>query len=269
MENKVLPSGQAAKIVGKLNFANQLAHGRFGRAFLRPLIRCIHALLQDNTVSEWTLRVIQWWIDVLRQEAVEWQCMIIKTPSFQARPGGLSLFRPLCIRNVVVSWTDAASTTRLISAVFFDGKKFEYTRMEAPAQNLDNLVQRNDGMIGVLELLAVLLVLETWKETLQYARWQAYIDNDGVLYSIINASSRASDVNLLVGKLWKSLHTLSTDLTAFRVESKASIGDAPSRLSDEEEPHDLKYLGATFVKPRLPPFLFSVWAAPTHHACDS
>ena len=116
--------------------------------------------------------------------------------------------------------------------------------MEAPAQVLDNLVQRNDGMIGVLELLAVLLVLETWKETLQYARWQAYIDNDGVLYSIINASSRASDVNLIVGKLWKSLHTLSTDLIAFRIESKANIGDAPSRVSEEEELHDLKYLGA-------------------------
>ena len=30
MKDKVLHPGQAAKIVGKLNFANQLAHGRFG-----------------------------------------------------------------------------------------------------------------------------------------------------------------------------------------------------------------------------------------------
>ena len=140
--------------------------------------------------------------------------------------------------------------------------------MEAPAQVLDDLVQRNDGMIGVLELLAILLVLETCKEALQYARWQAYIDNDGVLYSIINASSRAADVNLIVGKLWRNLHKLSTDLIAFRLESKANIGDAPSRLNDEDELHDLKHLGANFVNPRLPPFLFSVWAAPTHHACD-
>ena len=140
--------------------------------------------------------------------------------------------------------------------------------MEAPTQVLDDLVQRNDGMIGVLELLAVLLVLETWKDALQYARWQAYIDNDGVLYSIINASSRASDVNLIVGKLWKSLHTLSTDFTAFRIESKANIGDAPSRLNDVEELHDLKHLGAEFANPRLPPFLYTIWAAPTHQAYD-
>ena len=32
-QDKILPLGQAAKIVGKLNFANQLAHGRFGRVF--------------------------------------------------------------------------------------------------------------------------------------------------------------------------------------------------------------------------------------------
>ena len=140
--------------------------------------------------------------------------------------------------------------------------------MEAPAQILHDLVQRNDGMIGVFELLAVLLVLETWKETLRHARWQAYIDNDGVLYSIINASSRATDVNLIVGKLWKSLHTLATDLTAFRVESNANIGDAPSRLDDEEELHDLKHLGANFVNPRVQLFLYRVWAAPTHPVCD-
>ena len=123
-------------------------------------------------------------------------------------------------------------------------------------------------MIGVLELLAVLLVVETWREALRYARWQAYIDNDGVLYSIINASSKASDVNLIVGKLWRNLHTLATDLIAVRLESKANIGDAPSRLEDEEELHDLKHLGAEFVNPRLPPFLYTVWVAPTHHVCD-
>ena len=140
--------------------------------------------------------------------------------------------------------------------------------MVGPAQILDDLVQRNDGMIGVLELLAVLLVLETWKEALRYARWQAYIDNDGVLHSIINASIRAIDVNRIVGKLWKSLHTLATDLTAFRIESKANIGDAPCRVDDEEELHDLKRLGAEFVNPSLPPFLYTVWAAPTHQVCD-
>ena len=127
-------------------------------------------------------------------------------------------FSSLC-GNVVISWSDAASSTKLLSAVFFDGEKFEYTRMVAPSGILDNMLQRNDGMIGVLELLAVLLVLETWKNTFRHARWQAYIDNDGVLCFIISASCEAPDINLIVGKFQKSLHSLSTDFTAFRVES--------------------------------------------------
>ena len=136
--------------------------------------------------------------------------------------------------------------------------------MVAPAQILYDLIQRNDGMIGVLELLAVLLVVETLKEALRFARWQAYIDNDGVLFAIINASCKAPDVNLIIGKFWKKLHSSTTDLTAFRVESKANIGDAGSRIAEEDELHDLRHLGARFVEPRLLDFLYDVWAAPTH-----
>ena len=77
---------------------------------------------------------------------------------------------PICDRNVVISWTDAASTARLLSAVFFNGFTFEYTRMAAPSRIMNDSVQRNDGMIGMLELLAVLLVLETLKDQLKYAR---------------------------------------------------------------------------------------------------
>ena len=83
---RAFPPGQAAKVLGKLNLANQLAHGRFGRAFLRLLIRCIHAPLKDNILYKWTLRVIQWWIEVLQVEAIEWQCMRIQRPRFHS-PG--------------------------------------------------------------------------------------------------------------------------------------------------------------------------------------
>ena len=68
---------------------------------------------------------------------------------------------------MVVSWTDAASSTRMLSVVFFNGNTYEYTRLVAPDQIMNDQVQRNDVMIGMLELLAVLLVLETWKERLQ------------------------------------------------------------------------------------------------------
>ena len=94
---------------------------------------------------------------------MEWQRMRIH-PLHNSQSGcGQFLSYPLCDRKVVVSWTDAASSTRLFSAVFLNGDTYEYTRLEAPDQIMNDMVQRNDGMIGMLELLAVLLVLETWK----------------------------------------------------------------------------------------------------------
>ena len=119
--------------------------------------------------------------------------------------------------------------------------------------------RREDNMIGVLELMAVLLVAETWKADISSARWQAYIDNKGVLFSIINASCKAPDLNLIVGKFWRSLHATSTDLTAFRVESKANIADAGSREGGDK---DLLSLGAQEVQARLPEFLYHIWDPP-------
>ena len=116
-------------------------------------------------------------------------------------------------------------------------------------------------MIGALELLAVLLVAETWRKEITSTRWEAYIDNNGVLFSIINASCKAPDINLIVGKFWRSLHETATELTAFRVESKANIADAGSREGDDG---DLLSLGAQEVVAKLPDFLFHIWDAPVH-----
>ena len=50
--------------------------------------------------------------------------------------------------------------------------------------------------------------------------------------------------------------------------SKANIGDAGSRIEDEEELHDLKRLDPKFVSPRLHFFLYNIWAPPSHLECD-
>ena len=42
-----------------------------------------------------------------------------------------------------------------------------------------------------------------------------------------------------------------TDLSAFRVESKANIGDAGSNIEDKDNLHDFKRLHATFLLPSL------------------
>ena len=55
---------------------------------------------------------------------------------------------------------------------------------------------------------------------------------------------------------------MAADLTAFRVESKANIGDAGSRIEEVEDLHDIKRLNAAFVTPRLPDFAHSIWSPP-------
>ena len=59
---------------------------------------------------------------------------------------------------------------------------------------------------------------------------------------------------------------MATGLIAFRVESKANIGDAESRIEEVEELQEFKRLNATFVIPRLPDFAYSIWSPPTHLA---
>ena len=57
---------------------------------------------------------------------------------------------------------------------------------------------------------------------------------------------------------------MATDFIACRVESKANIGDAGSRIEDGEDLHDLKRLNARFVTPRLPDFAYNNWSPLTH-----
>ena len=91
---------------------------------------------------------------------------------------------------MVISWTDAAHTVIL------------------------DLLKRDDGIIRLLELLAVSIASSSWHSKVRSARWEACIGNDGSPFAIINAASRAVAANQLVGLLWKRLHAMVTSLTA-------------------------------------------------------
>ena len=114
----------------------------------------------------------------------------------------------------------------MLSGMFFDGETYEYTRMKAQNTVILDLLKRDDGMTGLLELLAVLLLISTWHSKVRSARWEAHVDIDGVVFAIISAASRVVDANQLVGLLWRRLNALATSLTACKNESKANIGDA-------------------------------------------
>ena len=129
--------------------------------------------------------------------------------------------------------------------------------MECPRSVWLQLMNRDDGQICSLELLAVLLLVATLPEEVKGKALTVYIENEGVRSSIVSASCKAADHNLVIGKLWELLAVLRSCVDWRRVESKANIADLPSR---EDEIGWSGRFNATRREPRLPDFLRQIWA---------
>ena len=115
---------------------------------------------------------------------------------------------------------------------------------------------RDDAYIGILEMAAVWLLLETFGPFLQGHRVSLFIDNQGCLQSIVRAASRSPEMNRMVCHLWLYTSRRQIDLRLFYVESKANPADGPSR-------HDLQLLwelAAVEVQPLLPAWIFDIWS---------
>ena len=71
-----------------------------------------------------------------------------------------------CQRKMVRAWTDASGKQRLISAVVLIDNIFWYTFAYVSDKVWNQLQVRRDNQIGVQEMLAVLLLLETFEEAI-------------------------------------------------------------------------------------------------------
>ena len=109
-------------------------------------------------------------------------------------------------------------------------------------------------------MLAVLLLLATFEDELFGSALLAFIDNDGVLGSILRGSSRAPEVNIAVGHLWLEVAACCIAPYFGRVESKANLADGPTRA----DMANLQQLGASFVVPRLPKWTDTWWLLNWH-----
>ena len=130
--------------------------------------------------------------------------------------------------------------------------------MTVPENVWNTLLIRADDQIGMQELLAVPLGLETFSSVVAGTLLTVYIDNDGVLGGILRGSSVAADLNQAIGFLWLDIAKAGIGVHCERVESHANIADGPSRefLSLVEE------LGAVFVEPKLPTWCHRLWEFP-------
>ena len=75
-----------------------------------------------------------------------------------------------------------------------------YTYLDAPPDILDQLLHRH-SQINFLEMLAVLLFVTTFQDIIYNTAAFVFIDNNGVLGSLLKGSSSAPEANMITGKI--------------------------------------------------------------------
>ena len=158
-------------------------------------------------------------------------------------------------RDHMVMWTDASSSPPVVAAVLWDGFQLTYTNAAVEEFLMDQLLARGDNQIGVLECLAVVLGLNSFSDKVSGALLTLYVDNQGVLGSIISGASSSAEVNMMVARIWLTAAVNQTALAVHRVESAANIADAPSRNCFSL----LCRLGAVRAGPSWPAWLGNLW----------
>ena len=87
------------------------------------------------------------------------------------------------------------------------------------------------------------------------ADWIAWIDNSGVVHSIINGGNKACDANLVIAKFWLFLAQFDMDFWGWTVHTKSNLADGATR----DDTSFADRLNATWVSPRLSQFLQALW----------
>ena len=157
-------------------------------------------------------------------------------------------------------WTDAAGESRWLAAVVLVDGVFHWSRWKCDDRLWALLLPRLDHNIGTQEMMAVILGVYTWLDTLRDAVLTVYVDNEGVRYSMISGTSRLPEVTLSVARLWHLVADVRMGLLVRRVESKANLADGPTR----ENLKYLEMLHAIGCRPVLPEWVFDLWRYDGH-----
>ena len=81
----------------------------------------------------------------------------------------------------------------------------------------------------MVELVAAVLAVETFRHYMQDATVLLLVDAEAVEGALINGYSAWSDVSLLVGKFWELAQVLNAAIYIDRVPTDANCSDGPSR----------------------------------------
>ena len=159
------------------------------------------------------MRALQWWRQVLElgiTESHKWEC---------------NVERPLHL------FTDARGWPPHSGAVLFDGSRWLYADMEAPAHLLEKFTTRHDNQIMGLELLGISLGMSTFESELRGKAVVVHCDNTGAEIACSKGTARSWDHAQLVHAQWLHAARERMQLYVKRVATEDNIADLPSRKS--------------------------------------
>ena len=148
-----------------------------------------------------------------------------------------------------VVWTEAESTGNVGVACSEVGSGYLSAVESAVPRKWRRRFDRRAIQINAYEIAAVLGPWGSLGETLRGRRVVFFIDSTAAMGSILRGHHRRSDLNLLVGTIWRELGRLQIHAHFERVPSKSNIADGPSR-GDRKLLKDLEaeWLEASWVK---------------------
>ena len=209
-----LSPAAAAKLRGRLGFAQSLLFGQFGRSMLNDLsvrqyARCLSRL---SPLTDALRSTIEWWVKVL--------------PTAPPRAVALKCLRPVLV------YTDAQGAGHCAAVIFApDGSVVKVAHTHVPAR-MQALV---DCGIFELELTGVALGV-----TLALALYPTHpivvcCDNQGAIGTIVRGTCKTALGRLVSGYIWKAIADHSAYLWVEFANSDFNVSDAPSRCCGIEK----------------------------------
>ena len=219
LSSKMLSPGQAGKLRGKLMFGASQLWGKIGRAFLRSLSERQYSKVPSTAVN----RAIELSLE-------EWKELIVRGPLRKIEVIGPRL-------PDVVVFTDGSYPDQSgkgpdhpwIGGVLF---KRGCRPLQFGARVPLDLIQKwlpRKSQIAMVEMFAVVVALETFKEQLRGAWSLLFVDSEPVLGALVKGYSAREDMCELTGFFWKQALNLMCYLYLDRISTDANPADPPSR----------------------------------------
>jgi len=222
--HNVLEPGKAGKLKGKLMFAASQLWGKVGRAFLLAVSERQYSKFAESVLGM-----------ALRAALVQWKKLITNGPPRQ--------ISALVERKAdVVIFTDGffpdprkkEKGDPRVGASFFS-RVLEHAAQFSEVIPLDVIEQwlHRETQIFMVELIATVLVLETFRHYLKDKYVLLFVDAEAAEGALVKGYSSRTDVSLLVGRFWDLAQELNCSIYIDRVPTDANCSDAPSRNHPE------------------------------------